>query len=148
MLKLLTKKQKGFTLIELLVVIAIIGILSSIVLVSMGGARRSARDAARKADMRQIISAQELYYNANDEFFPFAGPAMPAAISPFMPVTPDDPGGSIDYVWLNNVGAGGETFCAYATLEDTTDGVNYVAAYCGNFQLTLPAVPVVADCCP
>lgn len=55
--------NRGFTLIELLVVIAIIGILASVVLASLDGARASSRDAVRKSDLRAIATSLELYRN-------------------------------------------------------------------------------------
>jgi len=61
-------KQKGFTLIELLVVIAIIGLLSTIVLVSLNTARAKARDVRRLSDMYQILIALEMYYDDNNEY--------------------------------------------------------------------------------
>jgi len=63
MLKFSNKKNRAFTLIELLVVIAVIGLLSSIVLVSLGPARTKARDARRQSDVRQINLAMEMCYD-------------------------------------------------------------------------------------
>jgi type II secretion system protein G len=56
-------KKAGFTLIELLVVIAIIGLLASVVLVSLNSSRQKSRDAKRLADMNQMAKALELFYN-------------------------------------------------------------------------------------
>ncbi len=65
-------KQAGFTLIELLVVIAIIGLLASIVLTSVNTARKLARDAKRKADIKQIDTAIQAY-TIDKDHAPYAG---------------------------------------------------------------------------
>ncbi len=60
--------KRGFTLIELLVVIAIIGLLSSVVFASLNSARQKARNARSIADLAQLKTALELYYNDNNAY--------------------------------------------------------------------------------
>ena len=57
------KNKRAFTLIELLVVISIIGILATIAIVALQNARAKARDARRVADVKQMQTAVELYFN-------------------------------------------------------------------------------------
>ena len=125
-------KQKGFTLIELLVVIAIIGILASIVLVPLSGARAKARDAKRESDIRQISLAMEMYYDENTQYPVTADTdadnrldtgedPTPNYLSPW----PQDPGGGDDgcndtadgeyCVWTNT--SDQSEYCVFAVLE-------------------------------
>jgi len=83
MKNLFNKRESGFTLIELLVVIAIIGILAAVVLVSLNSARGKARDARRLADIRQVMTALELFYNDNSRY------PLPATASTTGPTAAD-----------------------------------------------------------
>lgn len=56
------KKQKGFTLIELLAVIAIISFLAAATILVLSQTRQKSRDGNRVANVKQIISALEMFY--------------------------------------------------------------------------------------
>ncbi len=82
------QNQKGFTLIELLVVIAIIGLLASVVLLALNSARAKSRDAKRVADVRQLATALELYFN---DFGGYPGVASTALVPAYVGTFPASP---------------------------------------------------------
>jgi len=60
--------RRAFTLVELLVVIAIIGLLSTIGIVAMTSARMQSRNTRRLADMKQLLTAFQLGFDANGSY--------------------------------------------------------------------------------
>src|SRR3972149_10720429 len=59
------RRRAGFTLIEILVVIAIIGVLASIIIVSLTTTTKKANNAKVKAQLEQVRNAAQIYYTSN-----------------------------------------------------------------------------------
>jgi len=134
------RKQKGFTLIELLVVIAIIGLLSTLAVVSLNSARQKSRDSKRVADVKQVQTALELYFQ-DQNLYPVdaGGSALGAAATicldntgfttaalcgadPYMglvPAAPTPPAGNA-YTYTS---ADGSSYSITFTLEGATGGL-------------------------
>jgi len=123
--------QKGFTLIELLVVIAIIGILATIVLVSLNTARSKARDVRRISDLRQLALALEMYYDDNSTYpvqatcVDIATPLAALATGGYMGALPADPG-TYTYSYLGSA----TEYVLKAQLENTVPAGSYIGTDC------------------
>lgn len=119
------KTSRGFTLIELLVVIAILGILAGLIMTNFVGVRQRGRDAQRKANIRQIQAALELY-RADQGIYPATLPACGNSLTAPSPATtiymnqiPCDPATNTTYRYLST-----GSFASYtmaACLENSRD---------------------------
>jgi prepilin-type N-terminal cleavage/methylation domain-containing protein/prepilin-type processing-associated H-X9-DG protein len=63
-------KHGGFTLVELLVVIGVLGVLISLLLPALAGARRDANQIACAANLRSIAQGLTIYENENQGLIP------------------------------------------------------------------------------
>ena len=64
------KTRRGFTLVELLVVVSVLGILISILVPGMRGARRVSKRVACGANLRSIGHAMRMYLDESDDYLP------------------------------------------------------------------------------
>ncbi len=60
---MLSNNKKGFTLIELLIVVVIIGILAAIAIPKFANTKEKAYVASMKADLRNLVTAEEAYFS-------------------------------------------------------------------------------------
>ena len=121
------KSERGFTLVELLVVIAIIGILSTTILVSLGGARAKAKDAKRQSDIRQMSLAMELDYSDDEKYSQYTtaqwenNSQIPKNTGRYLDTVLDP--AEIAYGWLDNsatstLECNSQVYCVYAELAE------------------------------
>jgi type IV pilus assembly protein PilA len=61
-------QRRGFTLIELLIVVVIIGVLAAIAVPKFQNTKGKANAASLRADLRNLITAQEAYFYDNSAY--------------------------------------------------------------------------------
>jgi type IV pilus assembly protein PilA len=73
---MLSTQKKGFTLIELLIVVVIIGILAAIAIPKFANTKEKAYIASMKADLRNLLTAQEAYISDSTMYGDFTGTSL------------------------------------------------------------------------
>lgn len=109
------RRADGFTLIELLIVVVIIGVLAAIAIPQFTSTKERAFDAAAQSDIRNMMTAQESYFFANQEY---VGSTVEAGKSADL-----DEDGTADFQASKNVAL---TVTIY---EDDNDGYRITAKH-------------------
>lgn len=130
----MVSNKKGFTLIEIIVAMMILAILSVGLLGNFFNTPPKARDAKRKAALRQILNSLEIYYSDNGVYPEEVsnqiscdgtnaigwGASFTCDGEVYMSKLPDDPSSNQTY-YYELVGTDRQGFRIYARLENTDD---------------------------
>ncbi len=144
------QQKSGFTLIELLIVIAIISLLATLALAALKNAQSKSRDVRRISNIKQLMTALELYYDQN-KTYPVSSwlnssdaawlnntNTLATALAPYLSKLPVDPKNDVGYAYNGvytysyfaaNYGTSGQWYMIVYRLEDgssilqTKDGV-------------------------
>jgi len=130
--------NSGFSITELMVATSIIGLIATMASANFDNALQSARDAQRKANIHQVQTALNIYYDDRGKY-PVTLSDLPTTDGwlvmksdlenndpkPYMPEVPHDPTNSGIYTF--KYWSDGQTFKITYDTEDTKDASPQVA---------------------
>jgi len=121
--RLLKKSVSGFTLVEMLVVMAVIAILMTMGMAAYGSTQKSARDARRRADVKQMQNALEQHFTTNQSAYSNGCSQLASLMQNGRPLDPLT-GQQIGCTTTSS------TYCVYAELENETGNCNVSGSTC------------------
>jgi len=107
--------RRGFTLVELMIVITVIAILAAIAVASFTRVQKQARDTKRKADVRALQTALQVYFTEKGAYPISASPTIittplnvlttPTAYISTLPTAPGGTTGTnVSYMYISSDG--------------------------------------------